>query len=61
MEQQIQRNIIGFTKRNQDKMAEKTGIQSSLTEDDMKQYLEQLIREAKMQKNRTRKTNDGNA
>ncbi len=31
-------------------MAEETGIQSSMTEDDMKQYLEQVIREVKIQK-----------
>jgi hypothetical protein len=30
-----------LTKHNQDKMAEETGIQS-LTEEDMKEYLEQL-------------------
>lgn len=31
MEQQIQRKITEFTKRNQDKMTEEPGIQSSLT------------------------------
>ena len=39
-------------------MAEETGIQSSLTEADMKEYLEQVIREVKMRKT-TSKTNDG--
>ncbi|HBP65804.1 MAG TPA: hypothetical protein DD730_16480, partial [Desulfosporosinus sp.] len=33
MEQDIQRRVIGFTKLYQDRMAEETGIQSSLTED----------------------------
>lgn len=59
MEQQIEKRVIEIAKRNQDKMTEETGIQSSLTEEDMKQYLEQVIREVKMQKSTTGKTNDG--
>jgi hypothetical protein len=47
MEEEIQKKVITFTKRNQDRMAEETGIQSSLTEEDMKEYLEQVIREVK--------------
>ncbi len=47
MEDEIQKKVITFTKRNQDRMAEETGIQSSLTEEDMKEYLEQVIREVK--------------
>lgn len=47
MEQEIQKKIIDFTKRNQDRMAEETGIQSSLTEEDMKAYLQQVIEEVK--------------
>ena len=43
--------MIALTKENQDRMAEESRIQSSLTEDDMKQYLEQVIREVKMHKN----------
>jgi hypothetical protein len=50
MEQQIQKNVIELTKRNKDRMAEETGIQSSLTEDDIKQYLEQVISEVRKQK-----------
>ena len=45
MEQEIQKKVIEFTKRNQDRMAEETGIQSSLTEEDMKEYLQQVIKE----------------
>jgi hypothetical protein len=37
-------------------MAEETGIQSSLTEDDIKQYLEQVIIEVK----KLKMNNDGN-
>ncbi len=38
MEQQIQKKVVEFTKRNQDRMAEETGIQSSLTDEDVKAY-----------------------
>ncbi len=51
MEQQIQKRVIALTKQNQDRMAEETGIQSSLSEEDMKQYLQQVIKEIE----RTRK------
>jgi hypothetical protein len=47
MEQEIQKKIVEFTKQNQHRMAEETGIQSSLTEEDMKEYLDQVIREVK--------------
>jgi len=61
MEQQIQNRVIEIAKRNQDQMAEETGIQSSVTEDDMKQYLEQVIREVKMRKTTGGKTDNGSA
>jgi hypothetical protein len=47
MEQEIQKKVIEFTRQNQDKMAEETGIQPSLTDEDVKAYLEQVIREVK--------------
>ena len=47
MEQQIQKKVVEFTKRNQDRMTEETGIQPSLTDEDVKAYLEQVIREVK--------------
>jgi hypothetical protein len=59
MQRGIERKVIALTKQNQDRMEEETGIQSSLSEDDMKHYLEQVIREVKMQKTTTGKTNDG--
>jgi len=58
MEQEIQRRVLTLTKQNQDRMAEETGIQSSLTEDDIKQYLEQVIKEVKQPKSKMK--NDGN-
>ncbi len=54
MGQKIEKRVLSFTKQNQDKMAEETGIQSSLTEEDMKQYLEQVIGEVKMQRTSNR-------
>jgi hypothetical protein len=47
MEQQIEKKVIMMTKEHQDSMTEETGIQSSLTEDDMKQYLEMVLKEVK--------------
>jgi serine protease inhibitor ecotin len=43
MEQEIQRRVITLTKQHQDRLAEEIGIQSSLTVDDMKAYLNQVI------------------
>jgi hypothetical protein len=61
MEQQIQNRVIEIAKRNQDTMAEETGIQSSLSEDDIKRYLEQVIREVKMQRTNNRKGKSNNS
>jgi hypothetical protein len=61
MEQQIQNRVIEIAKRNQDTMAEETGIQSSLSEDEMKRYLEQVIREVKMQRTNNRKGKSNNS
>jgi DNA-binding protein Fis len=52
MEQEIQQMVIKFTKQNQDKMAEKSGVYSSLTEDDVKVYLEQVIKEVRKNHNK---------
>jgi hypothetical protein len=47
MENEMQQKVITFTNRNQERIADETGIRSSLTEEDMKEYLEQVIREVK--------------
>lgn len=60
MEQQIQKRVIEFTKQSQNKMAEETGIQSSISEEDMKQYLEQVIGEVKMQRTTSSKKSEMN-
>jgi hypothetical protein len=54
MEREIEKRVLALAKRNQDKMAEETGIQSSLSEDDMKEYLVQVIQEVQKQKTRPR-------
>jgi hypothetical protein len=55
MEREIEKRIIALAKRNQDIMAEETGIQSSLTEEDMKKYLGQVIAEVQKDANDKKK------
>ena len=50
MEREIEKKVIGLTRINQDRMAEETGVQSSLSEDDIKEYLERVIQEVQKQK-----------
>ncbi len=45
MEQEIQKKVLSLSKENQGRITEETGIQPSLSEEDMKQYLEQVIKE----------------
>jgi len=47
VQQELERRVMELTKQNQDRIVEETGIESSLTEEDMKQYLQQVIREVK--------------
>jgi hypothetical protein len=46
-EQEIEKRVLALTKQNQDRMAEETGIQPSLTDEDVKEYLDQVIEEVK--------------
>ena len=39
--------MIALTKKHKDLLEEETGVQSSLTEDDVKQYLEVVLEEIK--------------
>jgi hypothetical protein len=50
MEQELQKRVLTIAKKNSDSMAEETGVQPSLSEDDMKQYLEEVIKEIKVRK-----------
>lgn len=45
LQQQIQSRVITLTKRNQKMMEETMGIRSSLSEEDIKQYLDQVLNE----------------
>ena len=47
MEQELQKRVIRFVKEHSDKMTEETGVQSSVAEDDMKQYLNEVLTEIK--------------
>ncbi len=50
MEQEIQKKVLDLTVQNKDRLADETGIQSSLSEDEIKDYLQQVIREVKKEK-----------
>jgi MFS family permease len=46
-EQELQKRIVRIAKKHADTMAEKTGVESSVNEDDIKQYLKIIIEEMK--------------
>jgi hypothetical protein len=50
MEEELQSRMIAMIRKNQDAMKEETGLESSLNENDMKQYLSQVLEEIKRQK-----------
>jgi hypothetical protein len=50
MQQEIVNTVMKIAKEQQQTLAEQTGVQSSLNEEDMKQYLEQVIEEVKKPK-----------
>jgi hypothetical protein len=50
MEQELQKRVLTIAKKQSDNMTEETGVQPSLSDDDMKQYLEEVIREIKVRK-----------
>ena len=47
MEQELTNRVISFAKDHSNSMREETAIEPSIQEDDMKQYLQQVIREVK--------------
>ena len=51
MDQQIQTKVIGLAKQQAYDMMQKTGIPSSLTEHDMKQYLSTVLKEIRVLQN----------
>jgi hypothetical protein len=50
MEQELQKRVLTIAKKNSDNMIEETGVQPSLSEDDIKQYLSEVIKEIKTTK-----------
>jgi hypothetical protein len=48
MEQELRKTVLTIAKKQSDRMVEESGVQPSLSEDDMKQYLEEVIREIKV-------------
>jgi hypothetical protein len=52
MEKEIQNKVIMFTKQNREKMVEESGVYSSLTDDDVKGYLEQVVKEVSKNQNK---------
>ena len=47
MEQEMQKKVITIVKKTSQAMTEETGVQASLTEEDMKEYLDQVLQEIK--------------
>jgi hypothetical protein len=47
MEQEINRHVIDILKENQESMTQATGIESSMTDDEVKRYLSKVIEEVK--------------
>jgi hypothetical protein len=45
MEQQIQKRVIAMTKQNEDVLANETGVEPSLSEVEVKQYLQEVLKE----------------
>jgi hypothetical protein len=50
MEQELQKRVLTIVKKQSDNMTEETGVQPSLSENDIKQYLEEVMKEIKVRK-----------
>lgn len=51
MEQEIQRRVLRFSKKTKDYMEDKTGIRTSIDDDDIKRYLDEVLVELKRKRN----------
>lgn len=47
MEQELQSRVLTVTKKTSERMEEETGVEASMTEEDMKQYLNDVLKEIK--------------
>lgn len=52
MEQEIQKRVIRFSKNVKDIMENETGISTSIDEDDVKRYIDEVLVELKGKRNR---------
>jgi hypothetical protein len=52
MEQEIERRVLRVAIEQSEKMKEETGIQTSLSQEDAKEYLEEVLNEIKTFKHR---------
>jgi hypothetical protein len=43
MEQELEKRVLNVVKAEQNNLIEQTGVQTSLTEEDMKSYLDQVL------------------
>ena len=50
MEHELEKRVIAITKRQATEMTERTGIEASLSEEDIKQYLDVVLQEVKKEK-----------
>jgi hypothetical protein len=50
MEQELERKVLDIAKKNSEAMMEESGVQPSLSEDDMKSYLKEVLQEVKTSK-----------
>jgi len=50
MEQELQKKVLAIAKKSSDMMTEDTGFEPSLSDDEMKHYLEEVIKEIKVRK-----------
>jgi hypothetical protein len=48
MEMEIQKRVIDLTKEHQDRMTEESGIETAISDDEMKRYLQQVLDEIKI-------------
>jgi hypothetical protein len=47
MQQEIQKKVLKVTKEQQEILTEQTGVEPSLSEDELKKYLEKVLQEVK--------------
>jgi hypothetical protein len=52
MEKELQNTVLNVVTKQQEALREQSGIESSLTGEEMKEYLEQVIQEVKTRKGR---------